>query len=147
VSKEEKPGVAKLFIRANAYYVFSKKRKPSSKSDHHLELMGGHIEDGESPLNALIREVKEEELSSVIATKTERQQPKGEQIVVDNEKHFIFEIRVDDHDFKKMRPDGKESYEFVKVEADIIKQKDKLNNNLSRFTSKTGKIFRALDYV
>lgn len=147
VSKKKETGVAKLFIRANAYYVFSKKRKPSSKSDHHLELMGGHIEDGESPLKALIREVKEEELSSVIATKTKRQRPKGKRVDVDGENHFIFKISVDGDDFNNMRPDGKESYGFVKVEADVIEEKDKLNNNLSRFTPKTGEIFRALGLV
>jgi hypothetical protein len=148
VSKKKETGVAKLFIRANAYYVFSEKRTPNDpERDHRLELVGGHIEDGESPRKALIREAKEEELTYTIAKKTRRQRPKGEKVVVDKENHYIFKISVDDDDFKKMRPDRKESYGFVKVEADTIEEKDKLINSLSRFTPKTGEIFRALGLV
>ncbi len=144
----KKTAVAKLFIRANDYYIFSEKWKPSSlESDHRLELMGGHIKGGEKPLKALMRELKKEEVRSVIATKTKRQRPKGERIVGDKGDHFIFRILVDDDDFKEMTPDQKESYGFVKVEADTIEPKDKLNNNLSRFTPKTRTIFRTLGLV
>lgn len=148
VSKKKKTGIAKLFIRANAYYIFSEKRKPSSpKSDHGLELAGGQIEDGESPLEALIREVEEEELSGIIAAKTRHQRPECKRVVVDGQDHFIFEISIEDDDFKNLRHNEDESYGFVKVEVGIIDKKHELRISLSRFTPKTRKIFRALELV
>ena len=148
MAEKKKDGVAKLFIRASSYYIFSNKRKRSShKNDHRLELIGGQIESGESPLEALIREVGEEELSRIIAAKTKKQFPKCKRVVVDKEDHFIFEISVNDDDFKNMRHNDRESYGFVKVEVNIIDEKDKLRTNLSRFTPKTGKIFHALELV
>ena len=147
MSKKKQAGVAKLFIRVNGYYIFSKKRKRSSpKSDHYLELFGGHINDGESPRKALIREI-EEELGCIIAAKLKNKRPKPKKIVVDKEDHFIYKVSFDSDDFKNMRCNTCESYGFEKFEARVIDEQDKLRIKLSCFTTKTRNIFRALRLI
>jgi hypothetical protein len=148
VSEKERAGIAKLFIRTEAHYIFSSKRKPgSSKSDRRLELIGGRLEAGESPRQALIREVQEEELSGTIAAKVKNQQLNCKRVNISRQKHFIFEVWVNEDDIKRLMHNEVESYGFSKVEEEIINEKDELRASLSRFTPKTRRIFRALGLV
>lgn len=49
-----------LFDRHNRLLVYLRDNKPNIPFPDHWDLFGGHIEDGETPEEALVREVKEE---------------------------------------------------------------------------------------
>jgi hypothetical protein len=149
MSKKREPAVAKLFIRADSGYIFSEKNKLGSTSDHRLELIGGKIDRcDKTPVDALIREAGEEDLSGIIASEVRRQQPKGKEIVVGKQDHSIFEISISDAQLKNL-PNEDESHGFVRIEAKIIDEPSELTNaqNFSRFTDKTQKIFRKLGFI
>lgn len=141
-------GVSKLILRTKSYYVFSRKRKPETlESDDRLELIGGHIEGKETPLEALMREAREEEPSGIVAARARQLRPSCKRIMVGTEKHFIFEILLDDANFEHLKHDPQESRGFVKVEAETLDRRDELKRNLARFTPKIRKIFGALGWV
>lgn len=148
MSRKKKRGVAKLLLRTNADYIFSRKRKPGSAKDHHLELIGGKIDDSdETPLAALIREAGEEDTSGTLAAQIRRRRPEVKRITVRGQPHFIFEMMVPNLDLSKLKYDKGESYGFEPVAARIIGDHRELKRNSSKFTSKTVRIFREMGFL
>jgi 8-oxo-dGTP diphosphatase len=49
-----------LFDRTGRLLIYLRDDKPEIPFPNHWDLFGGHVEDGESPEQALVREVKEE---------------------------------------------------------------------------------------
>ena len=49
-----------LFDRRNRLLIYLRDDKPDIPCPNHWDFFGGHVEDGETPEGALIREVKEE---------------------------------------------------------------------------------------
>jgi 8-oxo-dGTP diphosphatase len=49
-----------LFDRRNRLLVYLRDKKPSIPFPDHWDFFGGHVEEGESPATALVREVREE---------------------------------------------------------------------------------------
>ena len=49
-----------LFDRTGCLLIYLRDDKPEIPFPNHWDLFGGHLEDGESPEQALVREVKEE---------------------------------------------------------------------------------------
>ena len=137
--------VAKTFVLSGAHYIFSKKRKRSApKSDKRLELLGGGFRDGTHSMCGLICELMEEEPTGIIAARVLKQRPRYKKRVVDKQDHYIFTVVVGRNDIEKMEYDKKESRGFVEVKRGMIHDKNQLRNELSDFTPKTRKIFRAL---
>jgi ADP-ribose pyrophosphatase YjhB (NUDIX family) len=140
--------VAKIFVECGEYYVFSKKRKANApESDNRLELLGGKVDEGEEPMQALLRELREEEQSGIIAAKVLQLQPQYKKVVVSGQNHYIYRVVLELYDLQNIRHDEKESRGFLKVGMDVLHNKHELLENLSRFTPKTRKIFRALDLI
>ena len=140
--------VAKIFVVCGAYYVFSKKRKAyAPESDNRMELLGGKVDEGEEPMQALVRELREEEDTGIIATRVLQLQPQYKNVIVSGQNHYIFRIAIECADFQNIRHNEKESRGFVKVEMEVIHNRRELLVNLSSFTPKTRKIFRALNLV
>lgn len=140
--------VAKIFVECGAYYVFSRKRKANApESDSHMELLGGKIDEGEEPMQALVRELREEEKTGIIAARVLQLQPQYKKVIVSGQDHYVFHITIERADLQNIRHDEKESRGFVKVGLEVIHNRRELLVNLSRFTPKTRKIFRALDLV
>lgn len=140
--------VAKIFVECGGYYVFSKKWKASDpESDNLLELLGGKVDEGEEPMQALVRELREEEKTGIIAAKVLHLQPQYKQVVVSGQNHYIYRVVLEPGNLQNIRHNEKESRGFVKVGMDILQNKHELLVNLTNFTPKTRKIFRALDLV
>jgi 8-oxo-dGTP diphosphatase len=52
--------MAFLFDRSNRLLIYLRDDKPGIPFPNHWDLFGGHVENGETPEEALVREVKEE---------------------------------------------------------------------------------------
>ena len=149
MSNETKQAVVKVLIQTDACYLFSKKRKPGSRGDRRLEMIGGKVKRDEQPLDALIREASEEEPSGILSTEVERQRPRFMEIDIDGQKHFIGKISVNDARVRSLTHDRKESYGFESIESRVVEDPQELMKpeNLSKFTPKTIKIFRQLQLI
>ncbi len=133
--------VSKIFVELKEFYLFSEKRKPRSSNDHLLELLGGHLGNSETPFQGLVRELLEEDLSGVLANKVKSSNLQPRDIVVNNEKHSIYEIKISKNEFDNLKHNPTESYGFHLIEKSIIDDKKSLENNIYKFTKKTRKIF------
>jgi hypothetical protein len=134
--------VAKVFIQQGEKYLFSLKRAPGKPAkDGKLELLGGKIENGETRIEGLLRELQEEEKTGVLARKaaTLRMNPKF--ICLKGQDNFIYRMEITPEELQGVEMDGEESYGYEMLkEADFADDPD-------RFTPKTRKIFRALGMV
>lgn len=142
--------VAKIFLRLDDHYVFSKKRAswlPEDAAARRLELIGGTVVDAETPFEALIRELGEEETSGTLAEKARTLRPTPRQIVVYGEPHYIYRMTISDDEFQRMIHDPEESYGFDLVPEAVIADREKLRENAARFTRKTQGIFQALGMI
>ena len=139
--------VAKVFLRLDDHYVFSQKRAPWLPEDaaaRQLELIGGTVVGGETPFEALIRELGEEETSGTLAEKARALRPAPQQIVVYGEPHYIYRMQITGDEFERLVHDSEESYGFDLVPEAVIADREKLRENAARFTWKTQGIFQAL---
>lgn len=140
--------VSKLLLQVGDNYLFSKKRAPwSSKKDNKLELIGGALEYNESPLSALIRELKEEEQSGILSKKVMTLNPIPSEIYVGNEPHFIYQITISNDEYSKTIYCHDESYGYQLIQRDIIEDRSALAKCISLFTPKTIRIFQALKFL
>jgi hypothetical protein len=139
--------VAKIFLHLDDHYVFSQKRAPWLPEDaatRRLELIGGTIVGDETPFEALLRELQEEETSGMLAEKARTLRPTPQQIVVYGEPHYIYRMTISGDEFERMIHDPEESYGFDLVSETVIADREKLRENAARFTWKTRGIFQAL---
>ena len=108
--------------------LLSLKKKPHKKSDRKLELLGGHLDAGESSLEALIRELIEEETSGVLAKKMTTAQPEPVEIVDAGAQHFLFELCISKAEYGELIASSEESYGFQLVSlsdlfTDVVQKK------------------------
>lgn len=82
-----------------------------------LEMLGGHLEVGESPREALLRELAEEEASGELARIAEEREPSYRSMLADGAMHHLFELRVDASKAEALRHDPQESLGFEWVRA------------------------------
>ena len=137
--------VSKILLQVGDNYVFSKKRAPwSRKKDHKLELIGGALEYNESPFSALIRELKEEELSGILSEKAISLNPIPIEIYVGKEPHFIYRITISKDEYNKLIYNHDESYGYQLIQRNAIEVKLTLTKFITLFTPKTIRIFKAL---
>ena len=137
---------SKMFVEIGDYYLFSLKREPNRpESDHRLELLGGKQESGETPFQALIREVREEEASGILAQQASDENPPARVVDVSGEAHHIYRISLRKNDWHRLVASPRESYGFhlvPKVQLEPIPEADR-----ARYTPKTLAIFRALNML
>lgn len=139
--------VAKVFLRLDDHYVFSQKRAPWLPEDaaaRRLELIGGTVVGDETPFEALVRELGEEETSETLAEKAHTLRPIPQLIIVYGEPHYIYRMTINSDEFERMVHDPEESYGFDLVPEAVIADREKLRENAARFTWKTRGIFQAL---
>ncbi|MBC8368077.1 NUDIX domain-containing protein [bacterium] len=143
--------VSKVLIRTGEHYLFSRKRAPGRKKDRHLEMLGGKLEKNEDPLDALIRETREEEASGLLADFLERERPGYEEVRVDlnvmDEPQYIFRIEMDPALADQLKADPEESHGLEKVKAALFDSDYEMKYLRDQFTRKTVAILRAMGRV
>ena len=138
--------VVKVFIRTGSYYLMSRKRAPGRTADGRLEHLGGHLEAGETALEAMIREAHEEERTGRLAVLIEQERPEARRVRVgrDSQLHFLFELTVEESEVDAFKADNKESYGFELVSAEQIDTDGGLAEMRDILTPKTIAIYQAL---
>ena len=128
-------GVAKVIVRVEkgeaCYYLFSRKNAPGHDKHNHLEFLGGHLEN-ESPIEAVVRELKEEEKTGLLAARLSGQQP-AEQVKIDGVDHHIFRVTISHDEYLSLRHDPHESLGFELVPVSALRGK-KVQAELTRKT-------------
>lgn len=134
--------VAKMFIRQGEQYLFSRKRAPGKpKKDGKLELIGGKIEPGENRVEGLLRELREEEKTGILARKAATLPLRAEFLCIHGQDNFVYRMEITPDELEGLEMDGEESYGYEMLEeSDFV-------DDPERFTPKTLKIFRALGMV
>lgn len=140
--------VAKLFIRAGDQYVFSYKRAPGKSKDNRLELLGGHVEQGEEPFEALLREAEEEEITGRLYREVYEQRPVYEEVILRHEgsaeMQCIFRIEIGTDTVAKLVVDPEESYGLELIPVARFDSDTNLAAMRDEFTPKSLAIFRGL---
>jgi len=132
--------IAKIILECGDRLLFSIKRAPGKpQKDQKLELIGGHVEDGETPLEGLIRELQEEEESGILAEKVRSLEPIPDDIPVQNTCHYIFRMPLSEGDLRHIRHSPSESHGYR-----LLHRSQPVVDPL-RFTPKTIDIFAALE--
>lgn len=140
--------IVKIFIKTKKYYIFSRKKAYGQRSNGLLELIGGHVESGETPLEALLREVQEEEETGILANLLVNiKLPPTEVTVAVNgigELHYIYYLNVSEEDSKKLKASNDESYGFEFIKTSLVETKKGLVKLRTDLTWKTNEIFSGL---
>lgn len=109
--------VAKVVILVDdsgADVLLSRKCAPGRIKHNLLEMLGGGLDPGEGPLEALVRELGEEETTGTLARAAARA-GRPQVLMVADEKHYLFEMSIDAAVVPRLRPDPKESLGFRRV--------------------------------
>ncbi len=137
-------GVAKLIVRiANTgapVVLLSRKRAKGTPKHGRLELLGGGIDDGEAPLEGLIRELAEEEKTGGLARKVGWEQPAPKLMTIEGTPHYIFEVSISLEEYLDLQHNRKESLGLKVVPESALSD----SQIQSRLTPKTQKILTAL---
>jgi hypothetical protein len=135
---------SKIFVEIGEHYLFSLKRAPDKpEKDRLLELIGGKQEDGETPFEALIRELAEEEESGILVKRVLASRPTARNVIVSNSLHQIYNVTLDQADYARLTASPEESYGFQLIPKNLMESAADFRPDL--FTPKTIKIFRALN--
>ena len=134
--------VSKVIVRLEdelpARFLMSLKSKPGSSSNGKLEFLGGRHEAGENALDALIRELSEEDRSGCLAEAVCVARPEACEMLLDDALHFVFQLTIASEMFEKLNHDPSESLGFR-----LVEEKDLVVGEL--FTRKTNGILAALE--
>jgi ADP-ribose pyrophosphatase YjhB (NUDIX family) len=85
-----------------------------------LEMLGGHLEVGESPREGLLRELAEEEASGELARLACEGEPAFRSAVADGAPHHLFELRIEESEASLLRHDPAESLGFEWVRTALL---------------------------
>jgi len=95
--------------------LLSRKRADGKPNHGKFEMFGGHLEPGELPLQALLRELEEEETTGTLAKLVEHAGPQARTAVVDEAVHHLFEVELAATDCAELRHDPKESMGIARI--------------------------------
>ena len=120
--------------------LMSRKRSNDKKKHNKLEFLGGHLQAGDSPADALVRELGEEEKTGTLVRLVEAAAPRPASLDVKGMPHFLFEIEISEAETAQVEPDPRESCGFELVlehdlEAGTLQQ---------QLTPRTRQILKAL---
>ncbi len=140
----EPAGVAKLIVRientGTPTVLLSRKRAKGTPKHGRLELLGGGIDDGEDPLEGLMRELAEEEKTGGLARKVGWEQPAPKLMTIEGTPHYIFEVSISLEEYLELQHNRKESLGLKVVPESVLSN----SQFQSRLTPKMQKILAML---
>ena len=135
--------VSKIRIRVTSdsddYELLSIKRAEGTKKHGKLELLGGHVEKDEQPLEALIRELQEEESSGFLARRAVLECSSPAQIDVAGAHHYVFGLTITSDEFSHLVAGKEESLGFQLISINELRSDDMQG----RMTSRSGQLLKA----
>lgn len=140
---KKKDQVAKariLVIRDDGCWsLLSRKRSSDERKHGKLEMLGGHLDGKESPIEALIRELHEEEKTGKLASTVEEHTPSYQTKVAGGATHHLFEVTLSNEIYEQLKHHPRESLGFELLPT------AELNTLLhwERLTNRTRKILEA----
>lgn len=134
-------GVAKCLVTVqlgtSTFVLFSRKRAKKDPSKHgKLELPGGGM-DTHDALGELCRELREEELSGMLASKARDSQPVSRMFKVGGTPHHLFQFTISFDTYLTVQHAPNESLGFKLVPLELVRD----ISFSDRLTPKTRKIF------
>ncbi|MHC4956408.1 MAG: NUDIX domain-containing protein [Planctomycetota bacterium] len=143
--KKDTQDVAKAWIRVDRDGVpsvlMSVKYAPGKSKDGKLEFLGGHLEEGDSPFEGMVRELIEEETTKRLAELVTDQRPTHVTKEAGRATHHLFEFDVNEAEVPKLQHSPNESRGFVLVPADKL-DTGALDEKLTKRTKQILKAFR-----
>ena len=100
--------------------LLSRKNAPGRRAHAKLEMLGGHLDDDETAYEAIVRELREEEGSGVLARILAKEQPPSRMAIVDGAPHHLFEVRVTAAQCEGVHHDPHESLGFEQVPIESL---------------------------
>jgi len=135
--------ISKIILFRDDSFFFSIKKAPHEPiKDGKLELPGGHVDEAETPLQGMIRELAEEEESGLIADKVALLRLTPLEIMVEGDPHFIYHMAFTGKEMERIRMSTKESYGYRLIPRSTIADPQRMDYSV--FTRKTLKIFNEL---
>jgi 8-oxo-dGTP pyrophosphatase MutT (NUDIX family) len=120
--------------------LLSIKRAADKRKHRKLEMLGGHLDQKESPLEALIRELGEEERTGYLSERVGVLEPQPLKLEAGGAVHHLFEIEISEQEFKRLQYDPKESLGFELIRISELKD----GEHWDRLTWRTQRILRTL---
>ncbi len=135
--------ISKIILFQDDSFFFGIKKAPHEPmKDRKLELLGGGVDESETPLEGLIREVTEEEESALVANKVSLLRLTPVKITVEGDCHFIYHMAITAKDLERIRMSAEESYGYRLIPRATIMAAQPMDYSV--FTRRTVKIFTEL---
>lgn len=124
---------------AGRHYLMSVKRDPGRDNDRKLEFLGGRVESNESPLEALARELSEEEAAGKLSGIVKRRNIAHVKYQIGSALHCLFSMDISFEEYSALifHPDESRGFRLIRTE-DLLPCAEK-------FTRKTNKIIQRLN--
>ncbi len=129
-----------LVIRDDGCWsLLSRKRSCDKRKHGKLEMLGGHLDGKESPIEALIRELREEEKTGKLASYVERHSPSHQTKVAGRATHHLFEFTLSNAKYEQLKHHPCESLGFELLPTSELNARQ----HWKRLTHRTRKILEA----
>jgi len=120
------------------FALLSRKNAPGMPKHNQLEMLGGHLDAAESPIEALLRELREEERTGELARSAEADGPGYDTRLVDRAAHHLFELTISEEQCASLEADSEESLGF-----ELVAEKDLASGRFEHeLTPRTREILR-----
>lgn len=146
VSKKTDPvAKARIVVVRNGvrFALLSRKNAPGKPKHNQLEMLGGHLDAAESPIEALLRELREEERTGELARSAEADKPGFDTRLVDRAAHHLFEMTISEEQYSSLEPDSQESLGFELV-SEVDLSSGRIEEALTPRTREILRVFGAI---
>jgi ADP-ribose pyrophosphatase YjhB (NUDIX family) len=144
-NKTDAVAKARIAIVRNGerFALLSRKNAPGKPKHDKLEMLGGHLDAAESPVEALLRELREEERTGELALVAEADELAFETRMVDRAAHHLFELTITVQQYTSLEADPDESLGF-----ELVAEKDLASGRIEpELTPRTRQILRAFGAI
>lgn len=120
------PEVAKVVVSVTDgdmnLLLFSRKRAEGYGKHGRLEFLGGRLRKAERPLAALVRELREEEESGLLAERVRATQPPAETVRLSDARYHVFQLHITFLEYLALEHGRHESLGFVLVPRSLLQE-------------------------